>query len=283
MKPRLLKRGPTVRTDLGPREASCSNCALRELCLPAGSSADRLKHVAPLVYARRKVGRGEDLYHAGSAFSALYAVRSGFFKNDLVYPDGREQVIGFHMSGDILGMDGIGADCYTCSAVALEDSEVCVIPFSRLEDIAREERSLQHRFHQVMSREMARNHDVMLLLGARAEVRLAAFLLDISQRVESRGYSASEFRLRMTREEIGSFLGLKLETISRLFSQFQRENLVAVLQRYVRILDAGTLRKVAATAEGAGPAAAGTGLSRTPAPVNGKPARAASNAPAFCA
>ena len=283
MKPQLLKGRPTVRTDLGPLEASCSNCALRELCLPVGSSADRLKRVAPLVYARRKVSRDEDLYHAGNAFSAIYAVRSGFFKNDLVYQDGREQVIGFHMSGDILGMDGIGADCYTCNAVALEDSEVCVIPFSRLEDIACEERSLQHQFHRVMSREMVRNHDVMLLLGARAEVRLAAFLLDISQRVETRGYSASEFHLRMTREEIGSFLGLKLETISRLFSQFQRENLVAVLQRYIRILDAGGLRKVAATVEGAGPTTAGTGLSRTPPPVNGKPRRAASNASALCA
>ena len=269
-----------MQADLEPLKASCSNCALCELCVPIGSSADMLWRLVPL--ARRKVRRGEDLYRAGNAFSAIYAVQSGFFKNDLVYQDGREQVIGFHMSGDILGIDGIGADCYTCNAVALEDSEVCVIPFSRLEEISREVRSLQHQFHQVMSREMVRNHDVMLLLGARAEVRLAAFLLNLSQRIEARGYSASEFHLRMTREEIGSFLGLKLETVSRLFSQFQRERLVAVLQKDIRILDARGLRKIVGPMDGAGPTAAGTGLSRTPRPVNGRPKRAASSASALC-
>jgi len=226
-------------------KASCSNCGLRELCLPIGLSADELTRVDQLVFARRKVKRGADLYRAGDSFSAIYAICSGSFKNDLVHQDGREQVVGFHMSGDILGIDGIGDDRYACNAVALEDSDVCVIPFSRLEEISHEVRGLQHQFHQLMSRKIVRDQGVMLLLGsARAEVRVAAFLLDLCRRFEARGYSASEFNLRMTREEIGSFLGLTLETVSRLLSKFQEGNLLAVLQKHIRILDLAGLRQI---------------------------------------
>ena len=245
MKPQLLNGSSTTPTAFAQLKASCSNCGLRELCLPIGLSADEIERLDQLVYARRKVRRGEDLYRVGDAFSAIYAIRSGFFKNELVLEDGREQVMGFHMPGDILGIDGIGADRCACNAVALEDSEVCVIPFSRLEEISREVRGLQHQFHQFMSREMVRDQGVMLLLGSmRADARLAAFLLNLSRRLEARGYSASEFNLRMTREEIGSFLGLKLETVSRLFSKLQEANLVAVLQKHIRILDAGGLRRM---------------------------------------
>jgi CRP/FNR family transcriptional regulator len=269
--------------DLTQPKSSCSTCGLRELCLPIGLSADELKRLDQLVYARRKVRRGEDLYRAGNAFSAIYAVRSGFFKNDLVYQDGREQVIGFHMSGDILGIDGIGADYYACNAVALEDSEVCVIPFSRLEEISREVRGLQHQFHQIMSREMVRNHEVMLLLGARAEVRLAAFLLNLSQRFKTRGYSATEFQLRMTREEIGSFLGLTLETVSRLFSKLQQGNLVAVLQKRIHVLDAAGLRKIVSPTGAGERCAARPRLSKRRLPLNGRPELATSSASAPCA
>jgi CRP/FNR family transcriptional regulator len=270
--------------DLTQLKASCSNCGLRELCLPIGLSADELKRFDQLVYARRKVRRGEDLYRAGNEFSAIYAIRSGFFKNDLVFADGREQVMGFHMPGEILGIDGIGGGRYTCNAVALEDGDVCVIPFCRLEEISRAVPGLQHQFHQLMSREMVRHQGVMLLLGsARAEVRVAAFLLNLSQRFKARGYSASEFNLRMTREDIGSFLGLKLETVSRLFSQFQRANLVAVLQKYIRILDAAGLIKIVGSTDGARRSAAGTGLSGPHLPISGRPKPAALSASAPCA
>jgi len=263
---------------MGPAQlkASCSNCGLRELCLPVGLSADEIERLDQLVYARRKVRRGEDLYRVGNSFSAIYAVRSGFFKNELVLEDGREQVMGFHMPGDILGIDGIGEDRYACNAVALEDSEVCVIPFLRLEEISRQVRCLQHQFNQFMGREMARDQGVMLLLGSmRAEARLAAFLLNLSRRFESRGYSASEFTLRMTREEIGSFLGLKLETVSRLFSKLQEGNLVAVLQKHIRILDAAALRKIADPTDGAGRSAHGTGPSKLQRPLDARPEMAA--------
>ena len=142
--------------------------------------------------------------------------------------DGREQVSGYHMLGDIVGLDGIGTDVHGCQAVALEDTEVCVLPFERIEEVARSVPTLQHNLHRLLSKEISRDQSVMLMLGSmRAEERLAVFLLSLAERYKRRGYSSTEFVLRMTREEIGSFLGLKLETVSRLFSRFQDEGLIA--------------------------------------------------------
>jgi len=157
-----------------------------------------------------------------------------------VIEDGRDQVTGFHMAGEVLGMDGIGTGNHAADAVALEDSEVCILPYSRLEDPG-----LQRQLHKVMSRELVRDQGVMMLLGTmRAEERLAAFLINLSSRFVARGFSSSEFHLRMTREEIGSYLGLSLETVSRLFSRFQEDGLIAVQQKHVRILDVPGLRAV---------------------------------------
>ncbi len=189
--------------------------------------------------------RQHHLYRAGDKFEAIYAIRTGFFKTDVLLEDGRDQVTGFQMAGEILGMDGISAEAHTCNAVALEDSDVCVIPFAELESLSREVEALQHHFHKVMSREIVREHGVMMLLGTmRAEERLAAFLLNMSQRFLARGYSSAEFHLRMTREEIGSYLGLKLETVSRAFSRFHDESLISVQQRHIRILDIPGLKRI---------------------------------------
>jgi len=147
-------------------------------------------------------------------------------------------VTGFQMAGELLGLDGISSDHHHCDAIALEDSSVCVIPYAQLEDLSREFSVLQHQFHKIMSREIVRDHGVMLLLGnMRAEERLAAFLLNLTQRLRARGFSASSLVLRMTREEIGSYLGLKLETVSRAFSRFHEDGLLEVRQRQLRILD----------------------------------------------
>jgi CRP/FNR family transcriptional regulator len=219
-------------------KSSCSSCSLRELCLPMGLTSEEVEQVDHLVAARRRVRSGATLYRAGDAFGSLYAVRSGFFKSMVLSDDGRDQVTGFHMAGEILGMDGIGTEKHACSIVALEDSEVCIIPFPRLEEISAKIRGLQRQFHRLMSREIVRDHGVMLLLGSmRAEERVAAFLLNLSQRFLARGYSPSDFNLRMTREEIGSYLGIKLETVSRVFSKFQEGRLVEVKQKHIRILD----------------------------------------------
>lgn len=222
----------------------CSSCNLRELCLPRGLSGQDAERLDQLIYTRRRIERGESLYRAGDAFSSLYAVRSGFFKTLQTLEDGREQVTGFRMGGEIMGMDAIGAEKHSSSAVALEDSEVCVIPYSRLVNLGHDMHGLQRQFHKVMSREIAQEHSVMLLLGTmRAEERLAAFLLNLSQRFTARGYSASEFNLRMTREEIGSYLGLKLETVSRTFSKFQDGGLISVHQKHIRIRDVAGLKQ----------------------------------------
>ena len=222
----------------------CSTCGLRELCLPCGLAGQAVDRIDDMVYTRRRVKRGEYLYRAGDKFGSIYAVRSGFFKTVQTLEDGREQVTGFQMAGEIMGMDGIGADAHVLNAIALEDSEVCVIPYSRLESLGGEMHELRRQFHKVMSREIVREHGVMLLLGTmRAEERLAAFLLNLSQRFAARGYSPSEFNLRMTREEIGSHLGLKLETVSRAFSRFQDEGLISVQLKDIRILDVDGLRR----------------------------------------
>jgi CRP/FNR family transcriptional regulator len=227
---------PTVR--LEPFKVACSNCNLRELCLPVGMSTEQLDRLDAIVATRRTLARGDALFRAGEAFTSLYAIRTGFFKTCVSSEDGRDQVTGFQMAGELLGLDGIGTERHTCDAVALEDSHVCVIPYNQLEDLSRELSDLQRHFHRIMSREIVRDHGVMLLLGSmRAEERLAAFLLNLTQRLRTRGFSSSSLILRMTREEIGSYLGLKLETVSRAFSKFQEDGLLEVKQRQIRVLE----------------------------------------------
>ena len=208
-------------------------------------SEAQVNRLDDIVSARRSLVRGDALFRVGDVFSSLYAVRTGFFKTCVSSEDGRDQVTGFQMAGELIGLDGIGTDHHTCDAVALEDSQVCVIPYQQLEDLSRELSDLQHHFHKIMSREIVRDHGVMLLLGSmRAEERLAAFLLNLTQRLRMRGFSASSLVLRMTREEIGSYLGLKLETVSRAFSRFQEDGILSVKQRQIEVLDPQALQRI---------------------------------------
>jgi len=213
--------------------------------MPLGLNEVEMERVDEVVATRRKVLRGDNLFRNGDKFNALYAIRTGFFKTRISAEDGRDQVTGFQMAGEIIGLDGIVSDHHTCDAVALEDAEVCVMPFDRIEELSREITSLQRHVHKIMSREIVRENGVMLLLGSmRAEERLAAFLLNLVQRLHARGFSQSELVLRMTREEIGSFLGLKLETVSRTFSKFVDDGIVEVKQRHVRILNPDGLKLI---------------------------------------
>lgn len=235
----------TVPITVADIKSACSQCNLLELCLPFGMSETEINRLDELVGARRKVKRNQHLYRSGEGFEAIYAIRTGSFKTDVLLEDGREQVTGFQMTGEILGLDGISTELHSCNAVALEDSEVCVIAYDKLEELSRKIEGLQHQFHKVMSKEIVRDHGVMMLLGSmRAEERLAAFLLNLSQRFTARGFSPAEFHLRMTRDEIGSYLGLKLETVSRAFSKFQEGGLIAVQQKHIRITDLDGLRKL---------------------------------------
>ena len=226
-------------------KVACSNCNLRELCMPVGLNEEQLQRIDEVVAVRRKIKRGAALFRNGETFTSLYAIRTGFFKTCVATEDGRDQVTGFQMAGEIIGLDGIVNDHHTCDAVALEDAEVCVMPFDRIEELSREVTALQTHVHKIMSREIVREHGVMLLLGSmRADERLAAFLLNLVQRLHARGFSQSELVLRMTREEIGSYLGLKLETVSRTFSKFVEEGIVEVKQRHVRILEPDALKRI---------------------------------------
>lgn len=192
---------------------------------------------------KRRVRLGEFLYRSGTPFHCLYAVRAGMFKTILLDSEGREQVTGFHMTGEVLGLDGIEQEICQSNAVALEDGEVWEIPFSRLEALCRQEPGMQRMFHRLMSREIQRDYLMMLLLGSMsAEERLAAFLVNLSQRLTARGYSSTRFILRMSRREIGSYLGLTLETVSRVFSRFHRDGLIRAELKAIELVDIDRLR-----------------------------------------
>ena len=222
----------------------CSGCHLRDLCLPCGMTGPDLQRLDSLMFGRRKVLTGHALYHEGERFQFIYAVRSGTFKSSLTLRDGREQVSGFHMAGELMGLDGIAQSVHASSATALEDTEVCAIPYSHLADLAAGGAAMQQALSRLMSREIVREHSLMVLLGSmNAEERLAAFLLNLSQRLAARGYSAGEFHLRMSRAEIGSYLGMKLETVSRTFSAFQQQRLLEVDKRHIRITDLEGLKR----------------------------------------
>ncbi len=246
-----MTSAPVVPIRAADLKAACSNCNLRELCLPMGFSEQEMDRLDTLVASRRMVKRGETLFRTGDKFDALFAVRTGFFKTRVSSEDGRDQVTGFQMGGELLGLDGISTERHTCDAVALEDSHVCVIPYGQLESLSREFTDLQRQFHRIMSREIVRDHGVMLLLGSmRAEERLAAFLLNLTQRLQARGFSHTSLVLRMTREEIGTYLGLKLETVSRGFSKFQEDGVLQVRQRQIHILDEAKLQQLVNGADG---------------------------------
>jgi CRP/FNR family transcriptional regulator len=220
----------------------CATCGLRGMCLPCALPQDELHELDGLVYARRRVRRGEHVYRAGDPFRSLFAFRTGFYKSYVAAADGRTQVTGFQMAGDVVGLDGIEADRHVLSIAALEDGEVCVIPYAHIESLSARVPGFAHHIHRTMSREIVREQGIMAMLGSmRAEARVAAFLLGLSQRFAARGYSSTEFNLRMTRDEIGSYLGLKLETVSRILSKFQSARLISAQLRYVRIVDAAGL------------------------------------------
>ncbi len=210
--------------------------------------------VTRLAECKRRVRQGEFLYCGGAEFRCLFVVRAGMFKTILIDSEGREQVTGFHMTGEVLGLDAIETERCSSSAVALEDSEAWEIPFPRLEALCRQDQAMQRMFHRLMSREIQRDYLMMLLLGSMsAEERLAAFLMNLSQRLTERGYSPVRFVLRMSRREIGSYLGLTLETVSRVFSRFQRDGLIRAELKAVELKDIERLRAMVGVA---GPQAA---------------------------
>ncbi|MCO6504044.1 MAG: fumarate/nitrate reduction transcriptional regulator Fnr [Snodgrassella sp.] len=223
----------------------CEKCSFHVLCMPVILKDKELDELNSVIRHSRRLKKGEYLFRAGESFRSIFAVRTGFFKTIVNSQDGRDQVTGFFMSGELLGLDGICNNHHSCDAVALEDSEVCELPFIHLEQAGTLIPSIQTHFYKLMSREIVRNQEIMLMLGnMRAEERLAAFLVNLSQRLNYRGFAANDFILRMSREEIGSYLGLKLETVSRTLSKFQQEGLIKVEHKHIQLVQPWVLHEI---------------------------------------
>ncbi len=232
--------------NIASMKAACKDCSLRELCLPLGLEEADLSAVERLVKRRRTLKKGEALYRVGDPLHSLFAIRTGTFKSTGLMEDGRVQVTGFYLPGELLGMDAIGADRHPCTTEALETSGVCEIPFNALEDLAQKIPGLQRQLLRMMSREIARDEGMLMMLGhMSAEERFASCLLSFSQRHARLGANGQQFKLGMSRQELGDYLGLALETISRLFSRFRAEGLIEVQGRHVSLRDSARLQALA--------------------------------------
>jgi CRP/FNR family transcriptional regulator len=218
---------------------------MQSFCMPEGLTPAESERIEALICPSRTIRNGEALFRAGDSFQSIYAVRAGSFKTIVMHRDGREQVTGFHLAGDVLGLDGICSERHSCDSIAIEDSKVCIIPFHLLEAMCRDVKAVQQHVHRLMGSEIVREATLMMLLGTMsADQRVATFLLNLSGKLKSRGYSPAEFHLRMTREEIGSYLGMKLETVSRMLSKFQKDGLIDTHGKQIKILDGEGLARV---------------------------------------
>jgi len=225
---------------------TCGDCSLRALCLPAGIDARDLERLEAVVRKPAPLTRGDKLFHAGQAFEFLYVVRSGSLKTVQPAENGEIQVMGFHMPGELLGLDAIRDERHQCEAIALERTSVCALPFDRLEQMAADFPSLQHQLHRVISREIVHDQEHLAALGRRtARERIALFLCSLSRRMTAVGHSGSDLNLSMSREDMANYLGLALETVSRLLKKLCDDGVLAVDRRRVRILAPDALDAIA--------------------------------------
>lgn len=219
-------------------KVSCSECSLSSICLPIAVDVDDLERLDNIILRGRTLKRGAHLYRASDPFESVYAVRTGSVKSYVLSEDGDEQVTGFYLPGEIVGMDGISTARHMSSAKALESASVCEIPFAHLEELSSRIPSLQHHFFSLMSREIQADRELHMLLGKKsAEDRVAALLLSISARQKRRGLRADTFLLPMSRYDISNYLGLAVETVSRIFTRMQQNGAIAQEGKEVTILD----------------------------------------------
>lgn len=238
------KKNNTI--DLTQIKVVCKDCSLRELCLPLGLDDVDVTSIERIIKRTHSLKKGDYLYRIGDTLGGLYAISRGTVKTSEVGPDGDIQITGFHFPGELLGIDAISSDRHPCDAVALEPTQVCEIPLDGLEELAREVPGLQRQLLRIMSREIVQDEAMLLMLGKMsAEARLAACLLSFGDRYRRMGLSDTDFRLSMSRQDLGDYLGLALETVSRLFSRFQDEGLLAAEGRQLQLLDIDGLRLLA--------------------------------------
>lgn len=228
-------------------KVACKQCTLRRLCLPLGFDGPELEDLERIINRPRSVARGEHLFRCGSAFRAIYAVRSGSFKSYAPTDDGEEQVTGFHLPGELIGLDAITCRSHPRSACALESASFCEIPFERLDELSGRLPTLRQQLLRLVSRELLNDQALLALLGKRsAEARVATLLLSLSARLHERGLSAAQFRPSMSRNNIASFLGLAVETVSRVFTRFQGQGLLSAQGKSITLLDPTALKDAAA-------------------------------------
>jgi CRP/FNR family transcriptional regulator len=240
----------TNRIDIGHLKVRCKECNLRELCFPHGMSDDELVNMDAVVEQPRSLHKNDFLYRDGDKAMAIYAVRSGCVKTMTESANGDEQIVGFHLAGELLGLDGFADGEYTCNAVALETSSVCELPLEQLEELGYKLPGLQKQMRRIMGKEVSKDHKLLLLLGKMtADERLASFLLSLSARMEERHWNANEFNLMMPRQDIANYLGMAVETVSRLFANFQNEKIIEVDRRHITILNMDRLKSMVGDCE----------------------------------
>ncbi len=225
--------------------ALCENCGLAELCLPRGLNKQEMEQLNKLIRQTRPLHKGEYLYRRGEPLSALYAVRSGSIKLFTSNDEGEEQIIAFYLPGELVGLDGFENSLHSCSASALETSSLCNFPYMQLTDVCKSVPALQDQMFRLMGREISHENKLLLTIGKKsAEERIATFLLSLSTRFHQLGFSASEFKLSMSRQETGNYLGLTIETVSRIFSRFQKKKYIIIDNKHIRILDRSSLIRI---------------------------------------
>ena len=224
--------------NLDDLRAKCKSCSLYQLCLPLGLAEGDLDKLENIIKRRKVVEKGSYLYHAGDSLKSLFAVRSGSFKSYSPVADSAEQVLGFHLPGELMGMDAIHGSQHRSYSKALETSSVCEIPFDKLETLSADVPGLSHHLMNLMSEELQHEQcHVTQLAKMTAESRLANFLLEMSKRHSVRGHSATDFNLSMSRNDIANMLGLAVETVSRLFTHFCEIEILAVERKHIKILN----------------------------------------------
>ncbi len=227
-------------------QVSCGNCRLNSICLPLALESDDIQLLDNIIQRSKPLQKNQHLYREGDDFQSVYAVRAGTLKAYKTTDDGREQVTGFYFPGEILGMDGISKNTHASSAKALETAAICEIPFSSLEKLSSMMPNLQRHFFQLMSREITEDQQLITLLSKNsADERVAALMLSISSRNARRKLSPTQFRLPMSRVDIGNYLGLTVETVSRVFSRMQKMDVLQVDNKEIEILDIEGLQHMA--------------------------------------
>lgn len=223
---------------------ACTHCHLWQLCTPCNPLIERGPAADRVVFARRRLATGDVLFNQGDSFHSIYAVRSGSMKSTIALADGRDQVDSFLLAGDVLALDGMAGTRHHYTVTAIEDTQVCAVSYHSMAGAMRSHPTLQRGLNRQFGREIVRASRMLMLLGRlNARERVAAFLLDLSRRFSDRGDSPREFNLPMTRAEIGSYLGLTLETVSRTLSMFQQQGLLSVEHRRIRFIDLESFSK----------------------------------------